>query len=571
MMRSLPWTAGVAGLVIASISYSTRVSAQTRSAHRATAVATSPAISAAALRTHLFAFADDSMQGREAGTLGNVRATDYIVAKVRAMGLRPAGEHDTYFQTVPLVSRSVDAERTSVVAGGTKLAFGTEVLGVAKVPFDFDSVPVVYGGLLGDTLHSLTPAQVSGKFVVYGPPTSPDAMAGAPPSVLASARGSGAAILQMIPPPVVASFQKPIVVLSTPQPRAPSLAMTMMVTPASAEKMIGAPLAGLAVGASGQALSAHLAYKDRASAFPARNVVAMIPGADPKLRGEYIAIGAHSDHLGIDALPVDHDSLRIYNHIVRPGGAEQRDKEATPAEQEDVNKRLAAWRHSHVGTAKRDSIYNGADDDGSGSVALLEIARYLSSLPIKPRRSILFVWHTAEEKGHLGSHWFVEHSTVPRDSIVAQLNMDMIGRGGTNDAALVTAAGVPMPGGPDFVEVVGARRRSTELGELVEHVNAESPHALHIDYTTDAHGHPTGDYCRSDHLEYARYGIPVAYFKTGRHSDYHQVTDEAQYIDYTHFARVTRFVADVALRLANLDHRVTADKPAPDSLAACEQ
>ena len=565
----------IAGLVIALSLPSSTAAAQGHSRDpkrsRSTAAVASSPISAEALRARLFVFADDSMQGREAGALGNVKATDYIVAQVRAMGLRPAGERGTYLQTIPLVRRSVDPARTSVVAGGTQLTYGTDVLGIARAPFDFDNVPTVYGGPVGDTLRPLTAAQVSGKFVVYGPPISPDAMKTPPSSILASAKGSATAVLQLIPPLTIARYQKPIAALESPQPAASWTITTMKVTPAGAEKMLGSPLANLALGASGRTLSAHLVFRDSASAFPARNVVAVILGSDPKLRNEFVAIGAHSDHLGIDVRSVDHDSLRLYNRIVRPGGAEQQDKEATPAELIQVNERLDAWRLAHPGIARQDSIYNGADDDGSGSVAMLGIARYLSSLRTKPRRSILFVWHTAEEKGHLGSHWFIEHSTVPRDSIVAQLNMDMIGRGGVNDAALVTAAGVPMHGGAHFVEVIGARRRSTELGELIEQVNAARAHGLRIDYTADAHGHATNDYCRSDHFEYARYGIPVAYFKTGRHSDYHQVTDEAQYIDYDHFARVTRLVADVALRLANLDHRVTTDKPAPDPAAACQQ
>src|SRR4029079_9270061 len=152
---------------------------------------------------------------------------------------------------------------------------------------------------------------------------------------------------------------------------------------------------------------------------------------------------------------------------------------------------------------------NGADDDGSGSVAALEIAESLVASP-RPRRSILFVWHTAEEAGLLGSGWFTDHPTVPRDSIVAQLNMDMVGRG--------TADDVPR-GGPRNLQIIGAQRRSTELGNVIDSVNARRAEPYVIDYSFDAPRHPLNRYCRSDHYMYARYGIPIAFFSRGYHID----------------------------------------------------
>src|SRR5204863_6539498 len=156
----------------------------------------------------------------------------------------------------------------------------------------------------------------------------------------------------------------------------------------------------------------------------------------------------------------------------------------------------------HVNRPRLDSIYNGADDDGSGSVAELEIAESLASAP-RPRRSILFVWHTGEEAGLLGSSWFTDHPTVPRDSIVAQLNMDMVGRGAASDETGRTKDGAPLLGGPRYLQLVGSRRLSTELGDLVEAVNRAGRHGLAFDYAIDADGHPSNIYCRSDHYEYA--------------------------------------------------------------------
>jgi Zn-dependent M28 family amino/carboxypeptidase len=207
-------------------------------------------------------------------------------------------------------------------------------------------------------------------------------------------------------------------------------------------------------------------------------------------------------------------------------------------------------------------VLNGADDDGSGSVAVLEVAEQLAKGPARPKRSVLFVWHTAEEMGLLGSDWFTRHPTVPRDSIVAQLNVDMIGRGTATDRP---------GGGPAYLQMIGSRRLSTELGDLIDRVNAEGKHGFRFDYQYDADGHPDNYYCRSDHYMYARFGIPIAFFTTGSHLDYHQLTDEPQYIDYDKMARVASLIGDVALQVADLDHRLVVDKPKPDPEGVCKQ
>ena len=308
--------------------------------------------------------------------------------------------------------------------------------------------------------------------------------------------------------------------------------------------------------------------------FPARNVVAILPGRDAKLSGEYVAIGAHNDHVGTSNRPVNSDSLRIFNHIVRPGGAENAGNQGTAGQLAQFDTAWRAFKSAHAGyTARPDSISNGADDDGSGSVSVLEIAEKLASLKgsARPERSILFVWHVGEEKGLLGSAYFTDHPTVPRDSIVAQLNLDMVGRGAATDVVGETKDGQPLHGGPNYLQLVGSRRLSTELGNLIEAVNGQDKHGFVFDYSMDANGHPMNIYCRSDHYEYARYGIPITFFTTGGHSDYHQVSDEPQFIDYTHMARVANLVEDVALHVANLDHRVAVDQPKPDPRGTCRQ
>jgi len=122
-----------------------------------------------------------------------------------------------------------------------------------------------------------------------------------------------------------------------------------------------------------------------------------------------------------------------------------------------------------------------------------------------------------------------------------------------------------------FLLVLGSRRLSSELDSIVVRVNSDGRHGMQLDYTLDAAGHPARVFCRSDHAQYSRVGIPVAFFTTGANVDLHQVTDEPQYIDYDHMARVASFVDDVAQRLANMDHRLRVDRPLPNPRSACRQ
>ena len=243
----------------------------------------------------------------------------------------------------------------------------------------------------------------------------------------------------------------------------------------------------------------------------------------------------------------------------------------TPARTADFNRVLDSLRRAHNNARTMDSVFNGADDDGSGTVSVLEIAEAFQKATTRPKRSLIFVWHTGEELGLYGSEYFTDHPTIPRDSIVAQLNMDMVGRGGAADLVGRTIDGKDIWGGPDYLQLVGSRRLSTELGNLIEDVNLKQAKPLKFDYSIDANGHPQEIYCRSDHYSYARYGIPITFFTTGGHADYHQLTDEPQYIEYDHMARIATLVHDAALRVANLDHRIVVDKPKPDPHGVCKQ
>jgi hypothetical protein len=291
-----------------------------------------------------------------------------------------------------------------------------------------------------------------------------------------------------------------------------------------------------------------------------RNVVARLPGSDPALRGQLVAIGAHHDHDGIAELAEEHDSLRAFNRVMRPEGANSTPGEPTAEQAGRIRRVLDSLRAARA--PRVDSVLNGADDDGSGTVAVLEIAEQLARGAEQPRRSVLFVWHAAEELSLLGSEFFTREPTVPRDSIVAMLNIDMIGRGMASDLKA---------GGPGYLQLIGSRRLSSELGDLVERANTEGRHGFAFDYSYDADGHPSNFYCRSDHANYARYGIPVTFFSTGSHLDYHQLTDEVEYIDFDKLRRVTSFIADVTMAVGNVERRPVVDKPKPDPAAPCKQ
>ena len=527
---------------------------------------TGAAITPGDLQTRLYIFSDDSMQGRRVGTEGHRRGTAYIEREVRRLGLVPAGDSGGYFQNLPVFERTLASGQTLTVGGNTFSPW------VDYLPRDngptarvLNAAPVVYGGVWGDTTTMISPAQAAGKFVVISVPDAPD---GTPrwqvnrPALTqyyGDAMGIAIASLDAMDQQSRQILTEPSVGLRSPEERMPPVPAFLYASRSMTEALLGAPARGLARGkATGRTVSGSMRFTDAAA--PARNVVAILPGSDPAIKNQYVAIGAHNDHIGFNHDPVDHDSLRAFNTVVRPGGEDDAARAATPEEMTRVRAILDSLRRIHP--PRPDSIDNGADDDGSGTVALLEIAESLVNAPTKPKRSILFIWHAGEEEGLWGSEYFTDHPSVPRDSIVTELNIDMIGRGRADDVK---------GGGPGYLQLIGSRRLSTELGDLVETVAKSEPTPFRFDYQFDANGHPQQYYCRSDHYEYARYGIPIVFFSTGGHRDYHQVTDEAQYIDYDQLARVATLVRDVAVRAANLDHRLVVDKRKPDPHGQCVQ
>jgi hypothetical protein len=532
----------------------------------APAAATRTEITAADLKTRLFIYADDSMEGRLSGTAGDAKATEYIAAEAERLGLTPAGENGTFFQTVPLVQRLVTSDSRLSVEG-VPLAIWTDLLprDQGKGARALDGAQVVFGGTLGDSSAPIiSPQEAEGKLVVVtAAPESGSQPTGtvnraAVTQQFPTAAGIAVATLDAIAPPEQAELREAAAQLAVSE--AKPIPTFMYVSSRAASTLMAEPVAQAHPGDPGATVHGGIRFADMPSPAPARNVVALLTGSDPGLRNEMVAIGAHNDHIGTLPVAQDHDSLRAWDTVMRPEGASS--SPGTPTVDQTARIRAILDSLRKLRPPRPDSIANGADDDGSGTVSMLEIAEAMAQGPAHPKRSVLFVWHTGEELGLLGSDWFTRHPTVPRDSIVAQLNIDMIGRGDSADIR---------GGGPGYLQVIGSRRLSTELGDIVERVNREGKHGFSFDYTYDAAGEPHDYYCRSDHYMYARFGIPVAYFTTGPHMDYHEVTDEPQYIDYPKMARVAGFIEDLTLTLADLDHAVIVDKPKPDPNGRCKQ
>ena len=539
---------------------------------------TTAAISEADLKSRLYPFADDSMGGRLLGEEGNWKGAEYIAAEIRRMGLEPAGDSGTFFQAVPVFIRVFDSTSTLALPGEALKPW------IDFIPRDqgagarsISGASIIYGGTWGDSASLISSEAAAGKVVLLSAIPAgynQGSPGGVPRSVVTNRFGDAAGILvasmDAMSAEDIAGYNQGFQGLKEENARpVPSF---LYITTRVATSIMGKPLTSASRGQTGRVLAGSMRFVEQPLPFPARNVVAIIRGSDPALRNEFVAIGAHNDHVGISDTPVPHDSMYVVNHLYRTSGADDPPVQVSEDQAREVNRRLAAIRRVTGGrSARPDSIYNGADDDGSGTVGVLEIAQYFAAQRVKPKRSLLFVWHVAEEAGLYGSQYFTDHPTVSRDAIVAQLNIDMIGRGASDDVAGMKKEGGVVMGNPNYVQVIGSRRLSTELGDLAVRVNRSQPRPLSFDYTLDANGHPQNIYCRSDHYEYARYGIPIIFFTTGGHADYHQVTDETQYVNFNRLQRISQFVATLAGLVANLDHRIVVDQPKPDPHGGCQQ
>jgi len=251
-----------------------------------------------------------------------------------------------------------------------------------------------------------------------------------------------------------------------------------------------------------------------------RNVIGVVEGTDPKLKDTYVTFGAHYDHQGYAEGEIVQGARQGAVGRVKPGAIDDR-------------------------------IWNGADDDGSGTATLLGIAKAFAAGP-KPKRSLMFLWFAGEERGLWGSRFHADYPTAPIEKIVANLNMDMVGR--NRDDKVEEA---------NSVYLVGSDRISTELHNITVEANASLAKPLKLDFEMNDPTDLEQVYYRSDHYSYAAKGIPIVFFTTGLHPDYHVNTDSVEKINFEKMARIGQLVYEAGRRVANLDHAPVRDNRGP--------
>lgn len=253
-----------------------------------------------------------------------------------------------------------------------------------------------------------------------------------------------------------------------------------------------------------------------------RNVIGVVEGTDPKLKDTYVTFGAHYDHQGYAEGEVVQGARQGANAVgrVKQGAVEDR-------------------------------IWNGADDDGSGTATLLGIAKAFATGP-KPKRSLMFLWFAGEERGLWGSRFHADYPTARIENVVANLNMDMVGRNRDDKTEEANS-----------VYLVGSDRISTELHNVTVDANAGMARPLKLDFELNDPTDPEQVYYRSDHYSYAAKGIPIVFFTTGLHPDYHHNTDSVEKINFEKMARIGQLVYETGSRVANLDHAPVRDNRGP--------
>ncbi|MEK6323347.1 MAG: M28 family peptidase [Acidobacteriota bacterium] len=285
----------------------------------------------------------------------------------------------------------------------------------------------------------------------------------------------------------------------------------------------GEPLPGFALKNVRTTFNIDASYQPVRTQYT-RNVVGIVEGSDAKLKDTYVAFGAHYDHVGY--FEGDATQAATATRSIRPPG------------------RVTEG-------ARDDRVWNGADDDGSGTVAMMGIAKAFATGP-KPRRSLVFVWHSGEERGLWGSRYFADYPTVPMDKLVAEVNMDMVGRNRDNKAEEAST-----------VYVVGSDRISTEFHNITVDANGALAKPLKLDYEMNDPTDLEQIYYRSDHYSYAAKGVPIVFLTTGLHPDYHTNTDSVEKINFEKMARIGQYAYEIGVRTANLDHPPGRDNRGP--------
>jgi len=451
------------------------------------------------IKADLFTLAGDEMRGREGGTLDEMDASVWIAERAREAGLLPAGDNGTYFQFFPLERFRTSAGST-VTIGETALRMGRDVVTDAPLLAMVDAPVVV------TTTEAAATAEVTGRAVVvrFMPPVvdpAAPAQSGAAANVLRNwARALQRTVAPLEPAAIIVlvgdahtdqwnrvafPFSRGTYALDiegTVAPRTPTKGIPLLYVRESAAGTIAA-----------EARVEAAIFTDTFT-YPSVNIVAKLPGRDPALANEYVLFSAHQDHDG-ERYPVNGDA-----------------------------------------------IWNGADDNATTAVALLAIGRAFAAAP--GRRSALFVWHGAEERGLMGSRWYAKKPTVPIASIVAVLNGDMMGRNDPKTAALLGAL-PPHRNSPDLVEMAHQANQAITRFE--------------VDSSWDEPTHREGWYYRSDHLPYARVGIPAIFFSTLLHPDYHTPFDNPDRIDIEKLTKMTKWMYATGRAVAERDVRPALD------------
>jgi hypothetical protein len=482
------------------------------------------------LRMHLQFLASDELGGRYTLSPNFAIAARYLATRLESYGFRGAGDNGGFLQTFDVTAAKPDTngsaltltagDKTSNYHFGDFFLLGSSSAGSAYGPIVFVGAGVSSPSLNHDDYAGLN---VKGKIVLIAPGTPPgldSSKIGPGEQGEAAARAHGAAGVLQLPAQRFADLMKSkgfadraagresVQLARESEGKLPAVTLG----PDLADKvlsLIGLDLKGIYDSASKKepltpkavAASARIDVVMQQTRATTQNVAGILEGTDPQLKNEYVVFSAHYDHLKT--------------------GADGR-------------------------------IYPGADDDGSGTTAVLAIARALSLN--RPKRSVLVMFHAGEELGLLGSAYNTDFApAVPLDKMVVDLNIDMIGRSkpsGDNDRLdeHLTA--------PDSVYLVGSNRISKELHEISEETNAQFQH-MKLDYYYNDPNNPERIYYRSDHWNYAKHGIPIIFYFDGTHVDYHRPTDTVDKIDFTKLTQVARLVFETGWRIANLDHRLT--------------
>jgi Zn-dependent M28 family amino/carboxypeptidase len=457
-------------------------------------------ITAADVARRIGIIADDSMMGRDTPSRGLELTAAYVAAQFRQFGLKPGGENGTWFQRYPITHRKLDLARSRVVfqAGTTSAVARLDQsarFSQGALPDQPVTGPVVLvGGTL--TADAVSRMPLKDKVVLYVPDYSRP--------IPENATQVGRAIRLAAPKAIVliSNLDSAVFAAGIPRRSPERTGVDLkLVSPPVVEvsepaiaPVLGAARADLAmVRGAGEpvardlpGLTVRVELKDSViAALTAPNTVGILEGSDPVLKREYLVYSAHMDHIGITR-------------------------------------------------GRPDSINNGADDDASGTVGVVELAEAFSRPSARPRRSVVFLTVSGEEKGLWGSRYFSEHPTVPISQIVADLNIDMIGRNW-----------------PDTIVAIG--KEHSGLGVVLERVNSAHPELGMT--AVDDRWPEERFYFRSDHYNFARKGVPILFFFNGVHPDYHQVTDSPDKINSEKEARIIRLLFYLGQEVANAPGR----------------